>query len=235
MRTTTSRALVTLAAAVLAVGVAAVLAAQTLAAAQEAAAEYEWSIDLDCSLCHQAQAESLASADGEAAADDSQVADEEAQAQADAIDGEAEDADAPSGVVEHSPFDGYAIMHAEGFGLTCTSCHVDSEGLAKGHKKLNSGKEATRLKKSSVESDVCLACHDVEKLAQATADLTLLTDERGTTVNPHDLPPVEAHSDISCTRCHAVHDAEASLHKDASGLCTSCHHENVYECNTCHQ
>ncbi len=72
------------------------------------------------------------------------------------------------------------------------------------------------------------------QLIAATADSVVLTDSEGTVVNPHDLPDSTNHNKIVCVDCHKIHDTEADLAKTASKKCTSCHHENVYECYTCH-
>ena len=98
---------------------------------------------------------------------------------------------------------------------------------------MNSGKEATRLKKSEVDASICLTCHQPEKLVEATADYTGLTDTKGTTVNPHELPKVGNHETIQCFNCHQVH-SEKAITETAIAACNSCHHAGVFECNTCH-
>jgi hypothetical protein len=118
-------------------------------------------------------------------------------------------------------------------GVSCTSCHTDEATLEEIHASVDSSsKTPKRLKETTVESDSCTAagCHDdQDALAEATADVTLLTDEEGVTVNPHALPDTESHASITCGECHGGH-AEA----DPQGVCLSCHHENVYQCGTCH-
>lgn len=208
----------------------------------------EWSIDLDCTQCHAAEAASLGILDGQdgAAEVDGAEGQEAAAGQLGAAaeaggsaSGEtggqaADDSSAGSGPDEMTGLEGYAAMHAQSLGLDCTTCHVDSDKLAKAHKRLNSGKEATRLKKTSVGSDVCLTCHDQESLAEATADCTILTDSEGTTVNPHDLPAVDEHTSVACVSCHEVHTSDESLAQTSKATCGSCHHAGVYECGTCH-
>lgn len=71
-------------------------------------------------------------------------------------------------------------------------------------------------------------------LIAATADSTVLTDENGTTVNPHDLPAVEDHASVNCIDCHKGHTDDA-LEVSAMKTCVLCHHENVFECYTCHE
>lgn len=91
-----------------------------------------------------------------------------------------------------------------------------------------------KLKKSEVSEDLCLGCHtSYEALTALTADCTLLTDENGTVVNPHALPEVADHDPITCISCHTAH-GDKTLEETASSKCLSCHHENVYECGTCH-
>lgn len=199
----------------------AALLAATLAPAAWAATQetsYEWSMDLDCALCHQKEAEGLAPAE----------ADETKEAEAEPIESDTDEKGA--GATEVSA---YAAMHVQTFGLECVACHSDEEGLAVGHKNLNSGKEARRLKKSKVDSEVCTTCHKAEDLAGKTADYRGLTDSNGTVVNPHDLPQVESHQSIACTDCHQAHSGK-QIDFTAATTCNSCHHAGVYECNTCH-
>lgn len=128
-----------------------------------------------------------------------------------------------------------ASLHAEA-GNTCQTCHSDQEGLAAVHEEASAdgAKKLTKLRKTSIDQDACLACHGgYEELAAKTADSTFLTDAEGTVVNPHALPPKEDHANITCADCHAMH-TDASSSELAPEFCISCHHANVYACHTCH-
>ncbi|MDR1422484.1 MAG: cytochrome c3 family protein [Coriobacteriales bacterium] len=115
----------------------------------------------------------------------------------------------------------------------CMTCHNDRAGLTSAHEEVIIGDKApTRLWETEVATETCTAsgCHDDEAARrEATAGLTLLTDTKGTTVNPHDLPTGEGHSGFTCSSCHKGHAAS-----EPEKFCTSCHHERVYECGTCH-
>lgn len=187
-----------------------VLCGTAEAAVQETS--YEWSINLDCIECHATQASVFK---GGETADRGSTESENTES-------------------EGLAADGYAIMHVEELGLACTTCHTDTEGLAAGHKKLNSGKEAKRLRKSSVADEVCLACHDSKDVADRTAESEVLTDKNGMSVNPHDLPSSDNHEDIVCTDCHQVHE-ETSITESSMAVCAGCHHAEVFECGTCHE
>jgi hypothetical protein len=117
--------------------------------------------------------------------------------------------------------------------VKCVTCHADTSILAALHKDVTTGEVTVkRLKKTEVASDACTTsgCHDnAEERKTATVGSTILTDQRGTVVNPHDVPINEYHDTISCASCHKGHNAI-----DAPKTCLSCHHEDVYECNTCH-
>lgn len=189
--------------------------------ANAAQTEYKWSMDLDCALCHAKEAASL----GLTAAAEEGTADG-AKADAGMTDEEL-------GSAHTTEVADYAQMHVQNFKFECATCHIESEGLEKAHKKLNSGKEATRLKKSAVDDSICLTCHQPEKLVEATAGYTGLTDTKGTTVNPHELPKVENHETIQCVDCHQVH-SEKAITETAIAVCNSCHHAGVFECGTCH-
>lgn len=189
--------------------------------ANAAQTEYKWSMDLDCALCHAKEAASL----GLTAAAE--------EGTADGAKADAEMTDEELGSAHTTEVAAYARTHVQNFKFECATCHIESEGLEKGHKKLNSGKEATRLKKSEVDASICLTCHQPEKLVEATADYTGLTDTKGTTVNPHELPKVGNHETIQCFNCHQVH-SEKAITETAIAACNSCHHAGVFECGTCH-
>lgn len=129
-----------------------------------------------------------------------------------------------------------AYLYAEHAGISCFTCHSDEEKLAARHKNATEKRAAklTQLKKTGVDTDMCLVCHDTAALAEATADSTALTDDKGTTVNPHDLPDVEDHAGISCVSCHQFHVADVDVEAKAASYCMNCHHAGVYECGTCH-
>ena len=120
--------------------------------------------------------------------------------------------------------------------LTCSGCHSDDSGLASAHDGVAYGdKSPKRLKTTSVDDSICLTCHaSYEELAEATASSSVLTDAKGTTVNPHMVSDLNAdHDSITCTSCHEAH-VEEPVNETALSACSSCHHTNVYECYTCH-
>lgn len=132
-------------------------------------------------------------------------------------------------------------LHAVHIDSTCISCHTDEEGLTTAHKDYQTGNPASKLKKTDVASLSCLAsgCHDQADLSQATAQETALTDTKGTVVNPHDLPVHEDHSEgVTCASCHKMHgagtDEADAVYQASKATCLSCHHNEVYECHTCH-
>lgn len=126
-----------------------------------------------------------------------------------------------------------ASKHAA-FDLACVDCHTDEKGLVKGHKKAKEGvAEVKRLKKSEIDPEVCLTCHKREDLTKATVDLDVLTDSKGTTVNPHELPDVVEHEGVSCASCHYMHRDKRAT-EAAPAVCDGCHHDGVYECFSCH-
>lgn len=89
-----------------------------------------------------------------------------------------------------------------------------------------------KLKKSKVEVGACTGCHDSTALElPAAADLA---DSRGNKADPHALPDGEGHSSITCVSCHKLHDAEEKVEETAYDLCYGCHHDEVFECGTCH-
>lgn len=138
--------------------------------------------------------------------------------------GATENGDAPTSLVEtHAALD-----------FACSTCHYDEETLSALHESPSSKKKVRRLKQTEVAEELCLSCHDAAALAEATQDLGLLVDKEGLEVNPHDLPDVEGHADLSCTSCHAAHEASV-LRDEAVETCTNCHHANVFACGTCHQ
>ena len=128
-----------------------------------------------------------------------------------------------------------AGVHATTAGTDCATCHNDEAALATVHQGADGrGAMPKKLRKTPVDAQTCLAagCHDLsaEELGALTADITDLTDSKGTTVNPHEVMGLTAgHSDIACSDCHGMHRETV-----AADTCVGCHHAGVYECNTCH-
>ena len=124
-----------------------------------------------------------------------------------------------------------AAQHGD---VACVTCHSDEAGLATAHEGAAAdGKGATALVQTAVAEEVCAGCHDVAALAEATADSTVLTDSEGTVVNPHAIPENGDHEATECTSCHKMHSS-TGVEKTATRYCKSCHHTDVYQCNTCH-
>jgi hypothetical protein len=135
---------------------------------------------------------------------------------------------------EAESYQSAAFLASEHTANDCLSCHDDLATLTSVHASVKVGdKTASRLTKTEVSDEICLSCHSGEERILATANLTVLTDSDGTTVNPHAIPENSDHAAIACADCHKMHKDEA-LEKTAQNLCVGCHHKNVYECYTCH-
>ena len=193
-----------------------------------AESDYEWSIDLDCAECHAAQAMTMDVTDKAAVVTDGQKKDESKKDESKKDESKKDEA-----VLEMTGHEGYIASHVA-FGWSCITCHEDSKELETAHKRLNSGKEATRLKRTAGSDELCRTCHETKELAKQTVDCKYLTDDNGTTVNPHSLPETSDHASISCMSCHQAHETKESLVQTARDVCANCHHANVYECGTCH-
>ena len=118
---------------------------------------------------------------------------------------------------------------------TCSMCHTDADALAETHENAEDLTALPKRLSKKIEDETCLTCHgSKEALAEATADSDVLTDTNGTTVNPHALPETASHESIKCVDCHRVH-TDKDPAETANQKCMSCHHQNVYECYTCHE
>ncbi|MDR1015543.1 MAG: cytochrome c3 family protein [Coriobacteriales bacterium] len=126
--------------------------------------------------------------------------------------------------------------HAGQQGVRCGTCHVDNDGaLMKAHEDYGTAKVPVKLKKTEVSSEVCLDCHNAGALKTETESTTILTDSKGTVVNPHDLPVNDDHArNVTCSSCHKMHGSDPVI-ETAPKACLTCHHEDVYECGTCHR
>ena len=102
-----------------------------------------------------------------------------------------------------------------------------------------------KLKNTAVSEETCLTsgCHSMDELVAATASSTVLTDSNGTVKNPHEMLIDENHiansnADLACSSCHKMHEENGAesqaVAESAQAKCTGCHHQNVYECGTCH-
>ncbi len=156
-----------------------------------------------------------------------------------------EESIAPS-TIEWSPDSDCAVCHDTESGtrmtyhadLECVECHTDTAGLESAHEGVSTDdKTPSRLSKTNVDEDACLSCHPgYSELAGLTASSTVLTDSEGTVVNPHEIKETGAddHASIVCADCHDEHSGK-TVEDSASTLCIGCHHQNVYECGTCHE
>lgn len=125
----------------------------------------------------------------------------------------------------------------EAEGITCNQCHTQEDVLSTAHADVKYGdKTATKATVATVDPATCISCHgDLAEVATLTADSTVLTDDKGTTVNPHERPAGQKHEEnpATCTDCHNNHSKD--LPKDAMKYCAQCHHRGVFECGTCHE
>ena len=121
--------------------------------------------------------------------------------------------------------------------VTCVQCHTEEQVLSTEHADVKFGdKVSTKATVATVDPATCESCHGtMEDLAVLTADSTALTDDKGTTVNPHVRPDGEKHAEnpATCTDCHNNHSKD--LPKDAMKYCAQCHHRGTFECGTCHE
>ena len=118
--------------------------------------------------------------------------------------------------------------------LTCETCHDDAKELDELHAKTKAKRMPMRLKKTTVEDETCIACHEAtgEEFAKLSGG-SLLADANGLEVNAHEVITGEQHEGIACVSCHEVHDDTLPA-EQAQKVCKSCHHAQVFECFTCH-
>lgn len=117
---------------------------------------------------------------------------------------------------------------------TCTTCHTASTSLEETHASATAtGTMPAKLsKKNTISDETCLNCHGTwEELADKSVDVTVFTDANGTVANPHALDRSGDHQIITCITCHTMHKEQ----EDQMNTCLSCHHEDVFECYTCHE
>ncbi|MCL2889532.1 MAG: hypothetical protein FWE65_03810 [Eggerthellaceae bacterium] len=139
--------------------------------------------------------------------------------------------------MEDKNYGSYAHFDA---GETCFSCHTNAGSvLVKVHEKYSTAKVPTQLvqTKNSVNEALCLTsgCHAKADLKEKTKSSTVLTDHSGRRENPHDLPSHTDHNNmINCLSCHIMHKP-LQLEVTAKYVCIGCHHDNEFECFTCHE
>ena len=124
-----------------------------------------------------------------------------------------------------------ASLHAFG-AENCMCCHEDAGSLKSAHADVDA---SDTNPKASVNAATCLVegCHVQADLASLVGEQSFIRDSQGTAVNPHDLPAGESHNAITCAECHTVHEAKGAQ-DEARKTCLSCHHQDVFECGTCH-
>ena len=120
--------------------------------------------------------------------------------------------------------------------VTCIDCHTDESALSVVHEEAAANQSMpSKLKKTEVSEEACTPCHgSYEELAASTPD-AFIVDDRGSSVNPHETPNLtEGHEgNLTCASCHSMHSASDAA-TNAHNACLSCHHEDVFECGTCH-
>jgi hypothetical protein len=125
-------------------------------------------------------------------------------------------------------------IHQE-LGTDCLVCHNADELTTIHAEHGDSGRTPTRLRYSKMADTTCLSsdCHtDRASLTTRTADV-LITDKNGLSMNPHDLPSSSEHEALRCASCHSMHE-ESDTFTVAQRECFGCHHQQVFECGTCH-
>ena len=109
--------------------------------------------------------------------------------------------------------------------VACVFCHTDVAPLEKAHANVSledTGAGVTRLKSTKVEKAACLTCHTADYTPEATADFTKCIGASSAVTNPHDLPQIIDHEDISCISCHPEHSDMVAA-EVAPLLCENCH------------
>ncbi len=204
----------------------------------------EWSADMDCSACHVVEAASLSEGPSPHGSLTCSTCHSDEKFLSDVHKGVDASSTLPKKLKK-------AKVDAE----TCLACHggaaatpardaqvsVEKASEAKDAADANAAAEkdadpkadAAAKDSGSTDSDSADKNAGWEALAALTADSEALVDAEGTVVNPHALPEGAGHEAISCTDCHKVH-TEADPVKTATAKCRSCHHEDVFECYTCH-
>jgi hypothetical protein len=124
--------------------------------------------------------------------------------------------------------------------VKCASCHNDITALTAIHANAPAGNANVGRMQTKVADAACTAsgCHsDASVRVAATANNKILTDMSNRTVNPHNIPltnaagvSIKEHVDLRCVSCHTGHKVTENVKK----VCVDCHHEDEFECNTCH-
>ena len=129
-----------------------------------------------------------------------------------------------------------ASMHKEN-GAACVTCHSEEAVLQSVHEGTTSAsKMPKKLTKTSVDAAACTSCHgSADELASLVPDV-MLADANGMEVGAHDaLTLNEDHQKgITCTSCHVMHESN-DIKDSSQDACLNCHHQNVFECHTCHE
>lgn len=122
-------------------------------------------------------------------------------------------------------------------GAACVTCHSEEAVLQSVHEGTTStSKMPKKLTKTSVDDAVCASCHgSADELAPLDSD-AMLADANGMEVGAHDVLTLnEDHQKgIACTSCHVMHENNG-IEDTSQDACLNCHHQNVFECYTCHE
>lgn len=136
--------------------------------------------------------------------------------------------------------DDAALLASKHSANECVICH-ESGALSESHAGVTSvpsEEQVSQIKKNTrslASQELCLSCHDsLEALAAKTAKSAELKDKHENIVNPHAIPANAEHDGNKvgeCYNCHKIHKASPAVNSN----CTTCHHDGVFECGTCHE
>ena len=190
----------------------------------------EWSVDLDCTeTCHTRQVETLTD-------DATQISASHGAFPCTTCHTDVEGMTTGHAKVKADDTAGPKRLKKSEVGSDgCLTCHQVTDGVvpadAWAAEEAGEKPAEAQEEEASQESSSELAIPAYS--STATADIDYLVDSKGTMVNPHDLPVNKSHATLSCASCHTMHD-DTTIEETAVKACIKCHHDNVYECFTCH-
>ena len=203
------------------------------------AQETAWSDDLDCLVCHTRQADALADAG-------TLVVRHESLACIDCHN------DAETLAKMHRDVEGgqripKTLKQTNVPNEVCLGCHATTGAAAQGGMEAKDAPEVTPSGSGTSKdvADNTPAVTDSQANAtagEATASASpipavpqgvVVGDANGLQVDVHNLPANSDHATVTCGDCHTMHNGK-DAQKNASKVCTTCHHKNVFECHTCH-
>lgn len=120
---------------------------------------------------------------------------------------------------------------------TCLVCHAGVDGSQAKADAAEGAADGEGFLAATEERDAKAPADGADAAtpqAPQVPEGVMIEDANGLAVDVHQIPDVEEHAKVTCASCHSAHGNKKTTEQLAKKACTTCHHEDVFACGTCH-